>query len=320
MADRDFYQTLGVSRDSSAEEIKKVYRSLARELHPDRNPGDDAAEDRFKDVSHAYDVLSDPKKRGLYDRFGEAGLRDGFDPDAYAAHQAYGQGAGGFDFSDIFGGGGVGGQSGANFNFEDLFGRGAGGRGGARRKGQDHETSVHVEFDEAIRGCERELTLPGRGGERSRSVKVRIPAGVHEGGKVRLRGQGGEGAFGGPKGDLILKVKVGKHAHFWREREEENLHLRLPISPLEAYRGAKITVPTPAGDVQLRIPAGAQGGQKLRLKGKGVERRKGGRGDLIAHLMIRIPPRSEEGDPEMEAALSRVEEGFETPLRDELRL
>jgi len=311
MSDRDFYKALGVQRTATEAEIKKAYRKLARKLHPDRNPGNKHAEDRFKEVSHAYDVLSDPKKRALYDQFGEAGLRDGFDPDMYAAHQAYGQqAAGGFDFGDIFGG--AGGRGGTTFNFEDLFGGAArGARRAGPRPGRDVEAHVSISFRDAVLGTERELTLQEPGGT-PRTIKVRIPAGVRDGGKVRLRGQGQEGAAGGKRGDLVLVVGVGKHPHFWMEEGSDALHLRLPVTPLEAYRGGKVTVPTPHGDVQLTIPASAQSDQKLRLRGKGVALKGGKIGELIVHLSVRVPTGD---DPDVVEALEKVEAAFEGPVR-----
>ena len=247
MTDRDFYKILGVSREASPQEIKKAYRQLAKELHPDRNPDNKEAEERFKDVTAAYSVVSDVEKRKLYDQFGEVGLRDGFDPEAYqAATQGVG-GFGGFDFGDIFGGaspGRGGGRAGhVEFNLEDLFGGGGPGRGSRSRgsyarapqKGADIQSEVTVAFREAVLGCTRELSLRSAGGDRT--MKVRIPPGVRNDGKIRLRGQGGLGAHGGPAGDLVLKVKVKKHPYF--SMRGKQLHVRVPVTPLEAYAGSQ---------------------------------------------------------------------------------
>ncbi|MGD8609060.1 MAG: J domain-containing protein [Myxococcales bacterium] len=325
MADRDFYKTLGVSRDASPEEIKKAYRRLAKELHPDRNPDDKAAEERFKDVSSAYDVLSDADKRKLYDEFGEMGLREGFDPDAYrAAKQGFGGrgvgGAGGFDFGDIFsaaarGGGSRGGASQFEFNLEDLFGVGGPGPGAyarAPRRGADVESEITVDFRDAVLGSTKELSL--RSAEGERTLKVRIPPGVRNDGKIRLRGQGGQGLHGGPAGDLVLTVRVRKHPYF--SMKGKQLHVTVPVTPLEAYAGAKVSVPTPEGSVQLTIPAGSQNGAKLRLRGKGVAEKGGRRGDLIAHLELVLPEGKSQA---VEEALKTVQEAFDHSPREKLR-
>jgi curved DNA-binding protein len=318
MADRDFYGTLGVSRDASPEEIKKAYRQLAKELHPDRNPDDKASEEQFKEVSAAYTVLSDEEKRKLYDRFGEMGLREGFDPEAYeAATQAAG-GYGGFDFGDLFGGAARSrGRDGSfEFDLEDLFGGAGPSRASyvrAPMRGADLESEVTIDFRDAVLGCTRELSL--RSAEGERSIKVRIPAGVRNDGKIRLRGQGGQGAQGGPPGDLILRVKVQKHPYF--SMRGKQLHVKVPVTPLEAYAGAKVNIPTPEGNVQLTIPPGSQNGAKLRLRGKGIQKKGKPRGDLIAHLEITLP---EAGSEEVQEALETVDEAFESSPRAGLEL
>lgn len=317
MPDRDFYEILGVSREASPQELKKAYRKLAKELHPDRNPDDKQAEERFKDVSSAYSVVSDPEKRKLYDEFGEMGLREGFDPEAYQAATQGAGGFGGFDFQDIFRGGGRGGGADHfEFDLEDLFGGGGRGRGAyvrAPQRGADIRSEVTIDFRDAVLGCMRELSL--RSAEGERTLKVRIPAGVRNDGKIRLRGQGGLGANGGPAGDLVLKVKVRKHPHF--SIRGKRLHITVPVTPLEAYAGAKVTVPTPEGNVQLSIPAGSQNGAKLRLRGKGIQQKGKPKGDLIAHLEIVMPEGHSE---EVEEALNTVQDAFEKDPREELRL
>ena len=318
MAERDFYKILGVSREASPAEIKKAYRQLAKELHPDRNPDDKESEERFKDVSAAYAVVSDAEKRKLYDEFGEAGLREGFDPEAYqAATQGVG-GFGGFDFGDIFGGGGRSGPGGRHveFDLEDIFGGRGRGRGAyvrAPQRGADIQSEVTVDFRDAVLGCMRELSL--RSSEGERMLKVRVPAGVRNEGKIRLRGQGGLGANGGPAGDLVLRVRVRKHPYF--SMRGKQLHVRVPVSPLEAYSGTKVTVPTPEGSVQLSIPAGSQNGSKLRLRGKGIQKKNKPKGDLIAHLEIVMPPGHSE---EVEEALKTVEDAFDGNPREGLVL
>lgn len=321
MADRDFYGILGVSRDASPAEIKKAYRQLAKELHPDRNPDNKEAEERFKDVSGAYAVLSDVEKRKLYDQFGEMGLREGFDPEAYQAASHGAAGFGGFDFGDIFGAAARGRRAGPQggefeFNLEDLLGGARPRRGGyvrAPQKGADLQSEVTVEFRDAVLGCTKELSLRSNEGERT--LKLRIPAGVRNQGKIRLRGQGGQGIEGGPPGDLVLEVKVAKHSYF--SMRGKQLHVRVPVTPLEAYAGTKVNLPTPEGSVQLSVPAGSQNGSKLRLRGKGVEAKGKPRGDLIAHLEIVLPEGRTE---EVEEALKTVQEAFDTDPRAGLEL
>ncbi len=332
MPDRDFYSILGVSRDEKPDAIKKAYRALARELHPDRNPDDASAEDRFKDVSAAYEVLSDPEKRKLYDEFGELGLRDGFDPDAYRAATRGPVGFGGdfgggggfgssgaFDFGDIFGGsvrgGGSAGPGSFRVNLEDLFGGAAGGTyTRTARPGADMQSEVTIEFRDAVLGCTKELMLRSSDGT-ERSLKVRIPAGVQNEGKIRLRGQGGHGQDGGPAGDLLLRVMVREHPFF--SIEGKQLRVRVPVSPLEAYAGAKVSVPTPDGKVTLAVPPGSQTGNKLRIRGKGIEAKGKERGDLIAELEVVLP---EGQSPEVEKALETVQDAFDVDPRARLVL
>jgi curved DNA-binding protein len=321
MADRDLYEILGVSREVSPAELKKAYRRLAKELHPDRNPDDKKAEERFKDVSGAYTILSDAEKRKLYDQFGEMGLREGFDPEAYQAATQGAGGFGGFDFGDIFGAatrgrGGAGRAGHVEFDLEDLLGGMRPGRGAyvrAPQRGADLQSEVMVDFRDSVLGCTKELSLRSAQGERT--LKVRIPAGVRNDGKIRLRGQGGLGVNGGPAGDLLLKIKVRKHPYF--SVRGKQLHVRVPVTPLEAYSGAKVNVPTPEGSVQLSIPAGSQNGSKLRLRGKGIQHKGKAKGDLIAHLEIVLPEGHSE---EVEEALQTVQDAFEKDPREGLDL
>lgn len=334
MADKDLYEVLGLKKGASDAEIKKAYRKLARELHPDRNPDDPRSEERFKDVGHAYQVLSDPDKRKLYDEFGEIGLREGFDPDAYRQYQQWqqggagmGGGAGGFRVEDIFGGQPAGGR-GFRFNLDDLFGAmgGAGGvqdifGGQSRRRprapsrGADLQSEVTVDFVDALRGTEKEISfsVPDAAADGRRSLKVKIPAGVKDGDRIRLKGQGLRSPQGGEPGNLVLTVRVNDHPHFWRE--DDDLHVSLPVTPLEAFRGTKVPVPTPTGEVTLAIPPGTQSGQKLRLRGKGAPDRKGGHGDLYVHVGITLPPRSENAD-EVEKILEQLAPHQHNPRKD----
>lgn len=282
---QDFYQELGLSRQASQDEIKKAYRKLAAKLHPDRNPGDKKTETRFKAVNRAYETLSDAKKRALYDEFGEEGLREGFDPEAARAYRAatsggrvrFNQRGGGVNLEDLFA------SQGAGSGFGDLFGdlfRGRGRR--APMKGSDVVSEITVDFATAIQGSTLKLRVQDGGDE----VTVRIPSGAGDGDKVRVAGHGAPGAFGGPAGDLVLLIRVKPHPHF--EREGLDLYLDLPITAAEAYRGAKVRVPTPGGDVTLTVPAHAQSGQVARLKGRGVKR-KSKVGDLYVRFLIQLP-------------------------------
>jgi curved DNA-binding protein len=287
---KDFYDVLGVSKTASLDEIKRTYRKLAAQLHPDRNPGKADVEARFKEVNRAYQVLSDAKQKALYDEFGEEGLREGFDPDQARAFRRYreqggGRGGGGIP-ADIFGGGG-----GEYVDLNDLMGnvfgrRGSPFGGGARgpRRGADLESAITIDFASAVRGTT--LRMQPRGPE-AEPITVRIPPGADDGGRVRIAGQGAPGSAGGPPGDLILTVHVTPHPRF--RREGDDLHLDLPVTPGEAFRGAKVKVPTPEGAVLVKLPARSQSGQAVRVRGKGVGRKNKPPGDLYVHLLVQLP-------------------------------
>lgn len=348
---RDYYEVLGVAKTASADEIKSAYRKLAMKYHPDRNPGDKAAEEKFKEAAEAYDVLHDPEKRQRYDQFG---------------HQAFQGGAGGYGpggmnmddifsmFGDLFGGRG-GGFSGGFGGFEEMFG---GGRRQQRRadpngprRGDDMTFRLEIDFDEAIFGSERELeltlpeqcsecggtgaaagsrrvtcktcggagvviggsgffqvrqTCPTCGGEGSvlekpcrkcrgtghvsapRKIALKIPAGVDDGSRLRLAGKGGGGLRGGENGDLYVQLSVRESDIF--EREGQYLGVDIPVSPVLAALGGTVSVPTPEGEAQLKIPAGTPNGKVFRLRGKGVPSLRGGpAGDLDARIVFEVP-------------------------------
>ena len=305
---KDLYSVLGVDRKADADAIKKAYRKLATKLHPDKNPGDKAAEARFKEINHANDVLSDAKKRGLYDEFGEEGLREGFDAEqarAYKQWQSQGGGArggggipGGVRIEDLFGGqgGGIGDM------FGDLFNRG--GAGGARRRprqtrGADLEAEITIDFASAVSGTT--VQLAARNGS-SEPVTVRIPAGAEEGSRVRIAGQGAPAPVpDGQAGDLLLLLHVRPHAFF--KREKDDLHLDLPLTVAEAHRGAKVRVPTFDGPVTMKVPPHVQAGQQMRLKGKGVARKGREAGDLYVHFQVVLP---QGDDPALEKAIDEL--------------
>ncbi len=311
----DFYSVLGVARDADADTIKKAYRKLARDLHPDKNPGNKNAEARFKNVNRAYEALSDPNKRKLYDEFGEDALREGFDADKARAYKQWSSGnanGGGFggayaggrrvNLEDLFGGaGGVHVEGfGGEDPFADLFGR-AGRRRGPMR-GQDIEQAITIPFESAVRGTTLQLKAPGA----ASAVTVRIPPGANEGSRVRIAGQGTPSPNGGQNGDLILEIHVEPHELFTRDGDD--LELEVPITLSEAIKGARVKVPTFEGPVNVKVPPGTSSGTKLRIKGKGVARKGREAGDLYAKLMIQVPKNP---PPELESLADAIAK-FET--------
>src|SRR5262245_9018305 len=289
---RDYYETLDVPREASPDQVKKAYRKLARKFHPDVNPGNKTAEERFKEINEAYEVLSDKEKRRRYDALG-ANWKSGMDFTP--------AGGGGFrrpagrpaDFGDMFGGGeGLGGFS--DF-FEMLFGgRRPGGGGGATvsARGGDIESEVSVSVEEAHRGTSRSVRLP-LDGSGTENFTVNIPKGVQDGSVIRVPGKGGAGLGRGGRGDLYLRVQIEPHDRF-RARDGGDVEVELPIAPWEAVLGGKVQVPTLDGPVEMRIPPNSQGGQVLRLKGRGPARPKGARGDQYVRLRIVVPQRPTE--------------------------
>jgi curved DNA-binding protein len=298
---RDFYAELGVQRDATPEQIKRAYRKLASELHPDKNPGSPQAEGRFKTVNRAHQVLSDPRTRRLYDEFGEAGLREGFNPQAARA------GGSRRGLEDLFGG--AGGGAGFGDILGDLFRGRSRGRARGPMKGSDMLGEVQVDFASALSGTEVALRV----GDGQREVTVRVPQGAADGDKLRVSGQGMPGMFGGPNGDLVLTLRVEAHPYF--ERRGLDLYLDLPISIGEAFHGAKVVVPTPRGDVTLSVPRRAQSGQLVRLRGRGVHR-KDKTGDLYVRFMIQIP---DVEAPDVERAIATLEGADVRNIREGIR-
>ncbi|SNB47310.1 DnaJ C-terminal domain-containing protein [Geobacter sp. DSM 9736] len=279
MAPKDYYQLLGLKKGASAEEIKKAYRKLAVKYHPDKNPGNKEAEERFKEINEAYAVLSDPQKKEQYDQFGSAGF-----------HQRYSQEDifRGFDVGDIF--------KDMGFGTDDIFSRIFGGGGGfqqrggfgfgGRRKGEDFSMEVSIPLRDAFTGCEKRVAFRRNGSREELSVK--IPAGVDTGSRLRIPGKGGEGAGGGATGDLFLDIRVTPDPLFAREGDDLVVERRIRFS--EAALGTTVEVPTMEGTKRIKVPAGIQPGTKIRLKGFGFPHMgKQGRGDLFVRIGIGVP-------------------------------
>jgi len=369
MAQKDLYGALGVGRGASGDEIKKAYRKLARKHHPDVNPGNKQAEERFKEVSFAYDVLSDPEKRKIYDEGGVEGLASGFDPERARQYREWQSRArpeaGGFgkyaSFEDVFS------------DLGDLFG---GRRTTASRRGADVEYALELDLLDAIRGISKTIEFrspvpcprcAGAGGEGAQGcpqcegrgqvrigagpmsfgracprcsgagriylrpcsrcgtsgridqtdrLSVRIPAGIDEGSKIRLAGKGEPGAHGAPRGDLYIHVHLRPHPVL--ERKGQDLYLDLPVTVGEATLGASVTVPTPGGEVNLRIPPGSQSGQRLRLRGLGVKEAKSKSvGDLYVRLLVQVP---RDGGERTRRAVEELEQCYEDSPRKSLKL
>jgi curved DNA-binding protein len=292
---KDYYATLGVPKKASAEEIQKAYRKLARKYHPDVNskPG---AEERFKEITEANEVLKDPEKRKTYDRFGSQ----------WKNYQGQGGGAGSgfppgfenirFDFGG--GGGGFGGGDHSSF-FDMLFGGGspfgggragaAGGRGrqGFDMRGQDQEARIALTIEEAAEGGERQITVSDPVSGQGKTYSVKIPPGIREGQKVRLAGRGGPGAAGSPAGDLLLKVELKPHSQF--RLDGHDLHVTVPVTPWDAALGTEASIKTLNGTIKVKLPPGTSSGRKIRLRGKGFPKPHGAAGDLFAEVQVVVP-------------------------------
>ena len=314
MAKRDYYEVLGIDKKADDKAIKRAYRKLAKKYHPDTNPGDKQAEQKFKEVTEAYNVLGDEKKRKLYDQYGFAAFEEG------AAGGAYGGAGAGSGFGGFQGGfGGNGGyqefhfKGGQNGNMDDIFGdifgdmfhgRSSSGFGGQgfkqsygsgfgggsfKSKGQDLHTEIRVSFEDAAFGCEKVINLSSGQGTPAQSLKVRVPAGIEDGKSIRLRGKGGPGMNGGEAGDLLLKIHVDEKPGY--ERKGMDVYTTISVPFTTAVFGGEAIVNTLKGSVKCKIPAGIQSGSKIRLRGKGIVSMKDPsvHGDMYAAVQIQVP-------------------------------
>jgi curved DNA-binding protein len=293
---RDFYEALGVGREASPEELQRAYRRLARTYHPDVNKGP-AAEERFKEIAEAYDVLSDPQTRRRYDAFGHdfRQVPEGVDPETWArarASAATGGPAGGGGRAGRVGGDGVWFSSGfgdGDVDIDDLFGGLFGGRGRTgwgRVAGADQEAEIVLSVEEAYSGGRRWISLSGPDGPRS--LEVTIPPGVTDGQRIRLAGQGGQGSGGAATGDLYLVVRIAPHSRY--RVDGRDISVDLPLTPWEAALGASVAIETPGGEAKVRVPAGTSSGRRLRLRHRGLPNPRGEAGDLYAEARILVPP------------------------------
>jgi curved DNA-binding protein len=272
---KDYYEVLGVPRDADQDEIRRAYRKLARQYHPDLNR-ESEAEEQFKELGEAYEVLSDPDKRARYDRLG-------------AQWRAREEGSGMGDFGDFFDEQGYGGDVRVEFGdgafsefFERLFGESAATAGTGPRRGRDREALLELSLEEALAGGRRRLSL-----DDGRRIEIDVPAGVRDGQRIRIAGQGASGRDGGPPGDLYLHVLLKPHPRF--HRQGDDLTVDLLVAPWEAALGATVPVSTLTGTAEVRLPAGSSSGRRLRLRGRGLPKRSDGRGDLYAIVQITVP-------------------------------
>lgn len=315
----DYYQILGVNRNASAAEITKAYRDSARKYHPDMNPDDKTAKEKFQKVQQAYDVLNDAEKRELYDRYGSSFESMGpGGPGGGPQRHTYSGGPGGsyqdFDLESMFGDRYEGNPT---SGFEDIFRQftGGGNRGGTRKrgrkaKGADITHEVTVPFRDAVVGGSVQLSVQRPDGH-VETITAKVPAGVEEGQKIRLRGQG-EQVSGGTSGDILLTIHIAPHSQF--TRHGHNLELKLPVTVAEAALGSKVDVPTPHGTITLKIPPGTSSGKRLRIKGHGVRPKSGEPGDMFAVVEIMLPPDLDEED---KAWLTKIAEKHpQTPRTD----
>jgi molecular chaperone DnaJ len=323
LAKKDYYSVLGVSRNATPDEIKKAYRKMAMQYHPDKNPGNKKAEDTFKEMSEAYDVLSDTKKRNLYDQFGFSGPGFGGGGPNPGGFGSQGGGPGGFGgYGGPFGGGGAGPE-----NFQDIFGdifgdvfggqknqgQGPGGFRARRARGADLRYTLNISFEESALGSEKTISFIRQrsGKEETARLSVKVPAGVNSGQRLKLANEGDGSPSGGSPGDLYVVINVLDHSLF--KRDEDHVLLDLPVSYIDAILGCSVEVPTLSNRVALKIPPGTHTGQLFRLKGKGLPHRQGfGSGDMIIKILVDTPESLDDSQKELLKKLS--ESSSETPL------
>lgn len=325
----DYYKTLGVSKTATPAEIQKAYRDLARKHHPDMNPNDKTAKKKFQQIQAAFDVLNDPEKRKKYDQFGPGfesmgagGPQQGPYTWSWSPGAGQGPGPGGFspedmDFSQIFGGGF--GEEGGAAGLGDLFNqfrRGAGRTrktAGTPRRGEDVLHELQIPFETAITGGEVQLSVQRPTGK-TETLAVKIPAGIEEGKKIRIRGQGGQAGRKGTPGDILITIHIAPHPYF--QRRGNHLLVRVPVTLGEAAAGAKVDVPTPRGTVAVSIPPSTSSGTKLRVKGHGVNPKNGTAGDLLVEVQIVLPKHLGEADRK---AIREIDQHYQQEPRKDLR-
>lgn len=319
-AKRDYYETLGVARSSTADEIKKAYRKLAMKYHPDKNPGDKAAEDKFKDVSEAYEILSDAKTRTNYDQFGHAGSAAG--PSGPGAGYYTQDPFAGFDYTGF--------RSGQNYTtesaydlFNDIFGdmfagTAAGRRGPVRKRGSDLKYNLQIDLEDAFNGTQKEIRfVRNRSGKDDTShLSVNIPPGVKEGQRLKLRGEGDSGQHGGETGDLYVVINYAEHPLF--RRHGLDCHMDLPLSFVDAIVGTEVEVPTLSGRAKVKVPTNTHPGQVFRLRGKGFPELNGNaQGDMLLRVVIDTP--KELGPKQLEMIKSLAAIADTAPLVSEFK-
>ncbi len=292
---KDYYQTLGVARNVDQVALKKAYRKLAQTWHPDRNPGDKKAEERFKEITEAYAVLSDPEKRRQYDQFGEAGFHQRFSQEDIFRN---------VDLGDLFGGFGGFGAGGADDLFSQLFGGGRRGHGPRPpAKGQDYSMEVGIPLRLAIEGGERRVEYRNEG--RVEQIKVRIPPGIEDGAKLRVGGKGGPAPAGGKQGDLYLQIRIDPDPQFQRDGADLLVEVQVPFSQL--CLGTSVEVPTLQENKRVKVPAGMKPGEKIRLRGFGVPSSAGRpAGDLYAVIRVQIPSQLNDEQRELLEKLAKI--------------
>ncbi len=307
---RDYYETLGVAKTASADEIKSAFRKLARKHHPDMAKAKEkaAAEEKFKQINEAYEVLSDPEKRAKYDQLGaDWNQPGGFQPPPDWGRGGMGGGGGGVEFefdgtgfSDFFEAFFGGGRGSSAFGGGGGFGQ----RPATAARGQDVEADIMVTLEEALHGSARQISLRRSDSEKVETYQVKIPRGVHEGQRIRLAGQGEAGVGGGKKGDLFLRVRLARHPDF--AVEGNDLVYEAPLAPAQAVLGTELQVPTLEGDRRLKIPAGTQAGQRFRLRDRGLPTASGARGDLYVVIQIAIPKSVSEAERKLWEELAQA--------------